>query len=766
MPPRRLHARVARRSATAARLLIVTGLLAAGSSIAVAADAGEGASRIILPPLSERPPPERPQLPADTPLILPPVQIIESSAARDPFATGAEASGLAGRRVDLRDPAFLTLRTLPDLFALEPGVVARDYLGGADAPLLSIRGSGSQSVPSSRGVTLFLDGIPWQRADGEFLSGALDLGHLAGVRVWRGADANAAGATSLGGLVDFRTPGAEGPASLRARLVVGGGGRISFAAAGSWNVGSDLLSSAASAERVRGFRAHHVQERQFLHQDWSRRTTGGETRVSLVAARQRFEVPAGLNPAAASSAPDSVSPGLVPGINSGPAILRDDPERAVSVVRLSVSTLQHPAPGRPTRAAYAYVLASNDDFRRPIGFGDEADDSVSAGVGASLSGVSPSHAHRWHVRLQADLLENANAFFHNDRGRRGARFSRNDLAAFQVLLAGSNEWRPHPDVSVLTALQAGTTGRRSRDRHDAATRPTLQVGPVPPAAGGPTLPAAYPRSDTSFSWRRTVLQPAGTLQWRPRPGWLVRAGASLASEAPTLSDFFLLTGGSPNAGPTRFSVQPLRAQRSSTVESGFRVGGAAWSVEATVYRSEVRDELLAYDQNGAEVTINSRSPTFRRGLEAVAAARLGKGWWRPSDETTLRVAWTAQDFRFRDDPEYGWNRIAGQPREIVSAVVSHRPDPRSGLELAAHGQPRPTHIDHANTRTYDRFTRLDLRAHRAIGRSWTVFAEFRNLANSRSPVSSLVVRRVASDLQATLFPGNPRHLVAGFSWSK
>jgi iron complex outermembrane receptor protein len=453
-------------------------------------------------------------------------------------------------------------------------------------------------------------------------------------------------------------------------------------------------------------------------------------------------------------------------VNSGPAVLRDDPQRSVAVARLSLSTLRT-GPAGP-RSAYAYLLAIGDDFRRPIGFGDEQDDSITLGLGGSVGGVMRTRAgnHRWHLRLQGDALWNNNAFFHNDRGHRGARFSRNALRALGLVATASDEWRPDEAWSLVTAVQARLSTRHSTERHGADVRPTLQVGPVPSSAGGPLLPPTYPASDTSFAWRAATILPRAAVQWRPRSGWLVHAGASFASEAPTLSDFFVLSGGSPNAGPTRFTAQPLRSQRAATVESGVRAGGRAWSLEATAYHSRLRHELLAYDQDGAEVTMNARTPTVHRGIEATFAARLGRGWWHPADETTLQVAWTRNDFRFRSDPEYGNNRIAGQPRETVGAVLSHRSGDRGGAELSIQWQPQATDIDHANARAYGGFNRVDLRLHRRIAPGWTAFAEVRNLSGTRSPVSSLVVRRVASDLQATLFPGNPRHLVAGLSWAR
>ena len=64
--------------------------------------------------------------------------------------------------------------TLRDTLGRLPGLIMQESFGGFEPPRLSIRGSGVQSAPSSRGVALLLDGLPLGMADGSFNSALFD----------------------------------------------------------------------------------------------------------------------------------------------------------------------------------------------------------------------------------------------------------------------------------------------------------------------------------------------------------------------------------------------------------------------------------------------------------------------------------------------------------------------------------------------------------------------------------------------------------------
>lgn len=676
-----------------------------------------------------------------------------------------EPAASAGNWIDFQQPGQLTNRTLADFLAEEPGILARDFLGGNDQPLLSIRGSGAQSVPSARGVTLFLDGIPWQRADGEFVLGSLDFSLLSQALVWRGADALAHGGTTLGGLADFRSLGTtEAPAYLL-HAAAGSYDFSSLGASIAFDAGDFLARTSLSFESSKGFRTHNYQQRTFAHQavTWKPSETQ-RLDVFVTLADQVYEVPGGLNASAAETDPRGVSPGLVPGQNAGPAILRDDPERDYTLGRLAARWSAQA--GNIEAAISAYVLGFADDFRRPIGFGFEKEDSWSFGLNTEATTTANLLGRHqiFTLRAQGDALRADNAFYHNDHGRQGDRFSENNLEATQATLALNGSTTLTETLSLLMTLQLQYASRESNDTFSQADRPTLQTGPVPTPLGGPTLPPSFPAEDTSFDWNELSLNPRIALRWEPLPELLAYLSLSRATEAPTLSDFFVIRGGSPNGSPTTFAAQNLDPQVATTLEAGLRWKVGLLTGSVATYRSVVEDELIVFNVSGGDQTINASSDVIHQGIELGVTWEIANGLLAEGDGLTISGAYTLNDFTFDGDPAYGENEVAGQPRQVVAASLRYAWSDRFGTSLSLLWQPEETFIDHANTASYDGFARLDWQIHAMVARGVTVFGEIRNLTNETYTASSLVVRQVPNALQANRFPGAARNVVIGLSW--
>jgi len=87
--------------------------------------------------------------------------------------------------------------TLQDALGFEPGIIMQSFFGGNDQPRLNIRGSGMQSNPVNRGIQLLYDGLPINQADGSFIIGFLDVKSAEMVSVYRGANAQRYGGTSM-----------------------------------------------------------------------------------------------------------------------------------------------------------------------------------------------------------------------------------------------------------------------------------------------------------------------------------------------------------------------------------------------------------------------------------------------------------------------------------------------------------------------------------------------------------------------------------------
>lgn len=96
------------------------------------------------------------------------------------------------------------ITTLADALGRVPGVIMLESHGGFEPPKLSLRGSGLQSAPVSRGVALLRDGLPLGLADGSFNAAMFDPQLGGSIAVQRGLDAWRASPAALGGAFDLR----------------------------------------------------------------------------------------------------------------------------------------------------------------------------------------------------------------------------------------------------------------------------------------------------------------------------------------------------------------------------------------------------------------------------------------------------------------------------------------------------------------------------------------------------------------------------------
>ena len=98
-----------------------------------------------------------------------------------------------------------------EIFQLDPGVYARSSGTGNDTRL-SVRGSGLQRRFGDRGVSLLLDGVPINTADGSFYFRVIDPLSIDYIETFRGGNGLRFGATQLGGAIQiYQKTGANSP---------------------------------------------------------------------------------------------------------------------------------------------------------------------------------------------------------------------------------------------------------------------------------------------------------------------------------------------------------------------------------------------------------------------------------------------------------------------------------------------------------------------------------------------------------------------------
>lgn len=654
--------------------------------------------------------------------------------------------------------------SITDAIGGTPGVIAQPFFGGNDQPRIQMRGSGLQQNPTQRGVLLLQDGLPLSRADGSYIVASVEPDASNTIEIYRGATGARVGAATLGGAINFISLTGSDAQDARISLEGGSFGSISGRVAYGTEIGAFDIRGTVVASSRDGFREpfNDSDRTAVLVNAGYRLSEALEVRAYVDYVDLGFDIPGPITAEALENDPQSVHPGPTVTPNPGgmppfivtapgPNVLRDLPRRDAEKLRFSARTTYvsgfH-------EIDFGVTFAHTDEaFRFPVSAGVRATEGHDVAFDARYTLYAPGDAVVPRLELSAHYItgQHDRTYNHNDRGTTGALFAENQLSAdtlslnaFGTLLF-AEKWRLTGGVNVIHAT------RDNDDVYGLPTRPTLRVGGPPP---GP-LPPAVPAADTSFSRSYTGANPAVSLSyaWRPRNIIFVSLGRSY--EPPTFEDLLVPTGGTPNSGPLRFITTDLEAQSAYTLEIGARgtEGEVSWDI--VVYRAWVDNELLSLrDATGVPLGTRNADETRRTGLEIGLEARLSR-------YLTTRLAYTFQDFSFKDDPFFGNNDLAGAQRHTLDAYLAV--EPISGLTAGPliTWVPSKTPVDNANTVFRDGYAVVGLQArYRTRRHGVTVFVDARNLFDETYASSSLVTD-IANPTQSAFLPGDGRAFYGG-----
>lgn len=659
--------------------------------------------------------------------------------------------------------------TLSDALAAAPGVVVQDFFGANDQPRVQIRGSGLQQNPVERGILMLRDGLPINRADGSYIVGFANPGQAEAIEVHRGYLANRLGATVLGGAVNFMSPSAATEPSTE--ITIGGGSFGQIGTSGRTGFDGDDFDASLYFDVTRrdGFRDYNSSKRidvgGNIEAELSDTVT---TRLFFGYTDIGFDVPGPINKAALDADPSQVSSGPVvtPSgvINPGPNVARDRPRRdATQYLIGSRTTIDLGDHQIDIGLGYTYT---DDTFRFPISSG------IRKTTGGDATGML-RYAYQPDADSLLPLFEataqytigSADRKYHlNESGHRGALFGQNDLDASTLSLhSGFNipvadGWTISPGLSFANAT------RTSDDTYSAATRPTIAYNPANPTVRLPN--GAVPTVSTDYDRSYHAWSPSLGITFEPAPEQLLFAAVSRSFEPPTHDDLLATVNGTPNSSPGRptpgnpalraaaFSTPDLKAQTATTVEMGWRGNHGSLGWDATTYYSWIDNELLSLrDSTGASLGAINADQTTHFGIELGLNAEL-------TDRLTGRIAYTYQDFRFRDDPLRGDNRLAGAPRHIVNAALSFQATEAWSIGASVRWVPEKTPVDNMNTLWADPYKVVDLRMEYRINEHLRLFGEITNLFDEKYASSTLIVDQATAD-QAAFLPGDGRGFYVG-----
>lgn len=668
--------------------------------------------------------PARAAEPADeTPVVLPPWVITDVTARPLQTPRSDWFAATFGPTSVIKADAWSgrSVATLAEALRLTPGVMLQESFGGFEPPRLSIRGSGLDSAPTSRGVALLVDGMPLARADGSFLAGLFDPRLFPRLEIFRGTMHMALTPAALGGVLHAASrpdPGERGT-TVRAEAGADGARRaaVSFAGAGVW--------AAAARTEANGWREHSAQERTALDAAWTwvpaRELTAEFT---LYAAAADYEVPGPLTLSDALSRPRAVTA----------AVRRDLPRRRSDVVRPALQ-LQHTEPaGRVVLGLGGQRL--HDDFYQLQANGETDAVSTDFTTHATWTRRVPVGAreHRLLVRATYSAGTNRIDRYLNDRSLRGARFAAYDAQAATAALHVEDMVWLRPTLALGAGLGVLRAGRDLVDRApDQAIARRLRFSDVSPRAG--------------VTWRA-----AEAVSWQ--------AAVSRGVEPPTFDDLVAVSG----AYPT-FNVgsRSLRAQRATTLEAGGRGRTGRWSWNVTAYHSIWSDEILRLaDAGGLPRGAVNAGRTRHDGVETEVrwTTTVGPHRWSFAAVSNLGR------FRFDGDPVYGENRLAGAPPHTGGAEVTYVHARGGFAALETTWVAGRTPVDHAGLLAYGGQAGW----HGRIGWNWnrrlSMFASGRNLLDRVYPASTAgVLDRARTPATTTIFlPAVGRSFSLGLEW--
>ncbi|MBL8772552.1 MAG: TonB-dependent receptor [Phenylobacterium sp.] len=601
---------------------------------------------------------------------------------------------------------------LDDILRDAPGVYAQRKWGGDIR--ISIRGSGLGNANHNRGLLIAQDGVPLNEADGFGDSQIADPLITRFTEVYRGGNALRFGGALLGGAINMVTPTGR-DAGFETRLRVDGGsfGLHREHAALARQVGDWDVFMAISNQRGQGYRPQSQQNIQFGSLNLGR-TFGEDREVRLILNGSNInqEIPGALTRAQVEANPRQPAPGNY----------LNDQGRHQRGVRASLRTTWRLNGSTVFEGA---VYGVWKDLDHPI-FQVIDQESRNYGAFARLDWEGALGERRADAYLGAwlrsgDLDSN---FFVNLRGARGAPTSRTrqNAEAADVFAEGRIFVVPR-----LAVVAGGTWGMAERDYRQTA---------IPGVASTFNL-----RASKRYDW----FAPRIGLLWEDEGGAQVFANVTRSVEPPNHGSL----------SPTGQGFAPVRAQEAWTAEVGTRGRRGPFLWDITLYRAQLDRELLQFTvAPGVPASTFNADDTVHQGLEATVDWTFAEGW-------RLRQTATLSDFRFRDDGQYGDNRLPIAPKRFYRAELRYQ-HPAGWFVAPSIEASSSVWVDYRNTTRAPAYTIVNLGAGWNVSKRVSVFLDVRNLGD-KDYVSNVQAQILAGPASAAYWPGDGRAVFGGLT---
>lgn len=652
------------------------------------------------------------QAPADTNTARPD-DIIVTATPTTQQATAAIDRTPGGVEV-VSDTAFKNtpVQHIKDILGYVPGIITQPRMG--DDARVSVRGSGLSRAYGARGISLLLDGVPMNTADGLVDFFEVDPSAYRYVEVFKGGNALRYGANALGGAINLVTPTGRDASPLDARIDVGSFGYVKGQASTGGVSGALDYFATVSAQRIDGYRDHSDGDAIRGNMNVGYRISSNvETRFYLTGASTNQRIPGEVSKAQALGNPRAANPAWVD----------QDQQRNVDSVRISNKTtvrldqtvlefgafynwrhVDHPI--------YQYLDYTVDDYG---GFLRAVDDRNLGGLRNRL--IVGINLHNGTMDTEQ--------FVNLPGAVKGALTQSMADKSKNLSVYAEDSLYVQPNLALIAGVQYLHATRDRRDR-------------IGTGSGRQSYDLWSPK--------------VGVL-WDVQPDVQFFANVSRSAEVPSY-----------DAGIFSSPTAHMKAQRATTYEIGTRGRSGVIGWDVSLYRSEIRNELqcLTLFPWAPCTTINA-DRTVHQGIEAGLNANIP--FSASGGSLALTAAYTYSDFFFDDDAIYGNNRIPGVPKHYLRAEMLYKH--RSGFYAGPNVEWAPGHYfaDNANTLTVDPYALLNLKAGFDLGERWSFYVEGRNLTDERY-ISTVAIAGTASPTSEIFNPGTGRAVYGGvrFRW--
>ena len=627
--------------------------------------------------------------------------------------------------VDAQDFQDRYANTLRDTLKEVPGVYVQERYG--QELRLSVRGSGISRGFHLRGLELLQDGIPINLADGGGDFYQIDPLGLRSIEVYKGGNALTFGATTLGGAINFVTPTALTALAPNILRIDGGSFntiRENFQVSRVSGPVDVLINGTITNSD--GYRDHETQHTQNFNANLGYQLAPGiETRFYAGIYLTDQKLPGTLSLFNALNNPTLANPSAIAGNQSRKVETERIANRtsfALDVGKLDIDT-----------------WAIHKSLYHPI-FQVIDQDGWTYGIAPHWAGSFDIAGYRSDtiLGLRAFAGQNSALQFVNVAGQRGAQTLRAVQSASNYEAYGENRFWFLPDVALMTGAKAFSSNRTYSNKGG--------------FTGANRLPAFAEETYTG-------LNPKIGLLWQPLPEIQVFGDITRSRDVPDFS-------GLVQTNTLNTTFVPLRAQRAVTYEAGTRgrIDRLSWDV--TLYRSEVRDELINFSidpgLNIPAATFNAPR-TRHQGVEAAISLDLAHNVISRGDGFTVSQIWTHNDFRFVRDPVFADNRIAGIPADVLRSVLTYRDSAGFHVSPSVDWVPQGAFADHANTLKVPGYAVFNVAAGFDFCNGVSLFVDARNLTDIRYVSDISVVTNAASVAggPVAFYPGAGRSVFGG-----